>query len=90
MAVTVISAWMVASERTWKRNEGFSLFLITNILWVIWDLHDRVYLSFLCSSVWRNIRGVSRIVNLHRILTRVVCNREQRLFPSTRIVLFRT
>jgi len=60
MAVSVISAWMVASQRTWKRNEGFWLFLLSNILWLIWGLHDRAY-AFICVQlclVSLNTRGV--------------------------------
>ena len=60
MAVTVISAWMIASQRKWKRNEGFWLFLLSNILWTIWAAHDRAYaLIFLqlCLAVL-NLRGI--------------------------------
>ena len=60
MAVTVLSAWMVASKRTWKRNEGFWLFLLSNVLWALWALHDGAYaLVFLqvCLAVL-NIRGI--------------------------------
>ena len=60
MLVTVLSAWMVASERTWKRNEGFWLFLFSNFLWVVWGIHDRAFaLIFLqiCLAAL-NIRGV--------------------------------
>jgi hypothetical protein len=60
MVVTVLSAWMVASQRKWKRNEGFWLFLLSNILWVIWGLHDRAYalifLQICLASL--NVRGV--------------------------------
>jgi hypothetical protein len=43
MVVTVIAAWMVASQRKWKRNWGFWLFLLSNALWIVWGLHDRAY-----------------------------------------------
>jgi len=59
MVVTVISAWMVASKRKWKRNEGFWLFLLSNVLWIIWALQDGAYaLVFLqvCLGVL-NVRG---------------------------------
>jgi hypothetical protein len=29
-----------------RRNEGFWLFLLSNILWVIWGLYDRAYAFF--------------------------------------------
>lgn len=60
MVVTVVSAWMVASQRKWKRNEGFWLFLLSNVLWVIWAAHDRAYaLIFLqlCLAAL-NLRGI--------------------------------
>jgi hypothetical protein len=60
MAVTVVSAWMVGSQRTWQRNEGFWLFLLSNVLWTIWAVHDRAYaLVFLqlCLAAL-NLRGI--------------------------------
>jgi hypothetical protein len=60
MAVTVVSAWMVGSQRKWQRNEGFWLFLISNALWVIWAAHDRAYaliLLQLCLATL-NLRGI--------------------------------
>ena len=43
MAVTVIAAWFVASQKKFKRNWGFWLFLLSNLLWIVWGLHDRAY-----------------------------------------------
>jgi hypothetical protein len=43
MAVTVSAAWMVGYRRKWKRNWGFWFFILSNILWIIWALHDRAY-----------------------------------------------
>jgi hypothetical protein len=51
---------MVASKRTWKRNEGFWLFLFSNVLWTVWGLGDHAYaLVFLqlCLAIL-NIRGI--------------------------------
>ena len=62
MAVTVVSSWMVASRRTWKRNEGFWLFLLSNVLWLIWAVHVRAYALILlqvCLAVM-NIRGIRK------------------------------
>jgi hypothetical protein len=59
MAVTVLAAWLVASQRKFKRNWGFWVFLASNLLWIIWGLHDGAYaLIFLqvCLAVL-NIRG---------------------------------
>jgi hypothetical protein len=59
MAVTMVAAWLVASNRKFKRNWGFWLFLISNALWIIWALGDRAY-ALLCLQVGLagiNIRG---------------------------------
>ena len=43
MAVTVVAAWPIASQKKFKRNWGFWLFLVSNVLWIIWGLHDKAY-----------------------------------------------
>ena len=43
MAVTIAGAWFVASQRKFKRNWGFWTFLLGNLLWVLWGLHDHAY-----------------------------------------------
>lgn len=43
MLVTVIAAWLVASQRKFKRNWGFWLFLLSNALWIAWGVHDGAY-----------------------------------------------
>jgi hypothetical protein len=40
MAITLLSAWLVASQSKRKRSVGFWLFLVSNILWVVWGWHD--------------------------------------------------
>lgn len=59
MVVTVVAAWLVASQRKFKRNWGFWLFLGSNLLWIAWGLHDRAYaliLLQLCLG-FLNVRG---------------------------------
>lgn len=57
---TVAGAWLVASQRKFKRNWAFWLFLVGNALWVIWGVHDRahglIFLQMCLAAV--NIRGV--------------------------------
>ena len=60
MVVTVLAAWMVASQRKLKRNWGFWLFLLSNVLWIVWAMGDRAYALIvlqLCLA-FINIRGV--------------------------------
>ena len=62
MLVTVIAAWLVASQRKFKRNWGFWLFLVSNLLWIVWGLHDGAYALILlqvCLAVL-NIRGTQK------------------------------
>ncbi|MDB5963641.1 MAG: putative rane protein [Polaromonas sp.] len=39
MAVTIAASWLVASTRAGKRNWGFWLFLVSNVLWIAWGLY---------------------------------------------------
>jgi len=59
MLVTVIAAWLIASQKKFKRNWGFWLFMLSNILWIVWGLHDAAYALIvlqLCLALL-NIRG---------------------------------
>lgn len=62
MLVTVIAAWLVASQRKLKRNWGFWLFLLSNLLWIAWGLHDRAYALILLQIclAFLNIRGTQK------------------------------
>ena len=62
MLVTVVAAWLVASQRKFKRNWGFWLFLLSNVLWVVWGWHDAAYaLIFLQLCLGSlNIRGAMK------------------------------
>ena len=62
MLVTVVAAWMIASQKKFKRNWGFWLFLLSNVLWIVWGWHDRAYALIalqVCLAVL-NIRGVKK------------------------------
>jgi hypothetical protein len=59
MAVTVAAAWLIASQRKLKRNWGFWLFLLSNVLWIAWGLYDGAYALIVlqvCLALL-NIRG---------------------------------
>jgi CubicO group peptidase (beta-lactamase class C family) len=62
MLVTVAGAWLVASGRKYKRNYGFWAFLASNVLWVIWGVHDRAWALVVlqvCLAAL-NIRGATK------------------------------
>jgi hypothetical protein len=60
MVVTIIAAYLVGSRSPRKRAVGFWCFLASNVLWVVWGLHDRAYalvgLQFFLAAL--NFRGV--------------------------------
>ena len=43
MVVTVIAAWLIASQRKFKRNWAFWLFLLSNALWIAWGWHTSAW-----------------------------------------------
>lgn len=62
MLVTVVAAWMIASQRKFKRNWAFWIFLLSNVLWIIWGLHDHAYALILLQVALAilNIRGAMK------------------------------
>src|SRR5215216_818905 len=62
MVVTVIAAWMVGSQKKFKRNWGFWLFLLSNVLWIVWGVHDHAYalISLQLCLAFLNIRGAMK------------------------------
>ena len=59
MIVTVIAAWMIASQRKFKRNWGFWLFILSNVLWIIWGVTDGAWALIVLQVALAalNIRG---------------------------------
>jgi hypothetical protein len=43
MIVTVVAAWLIASQAKRRRKIGFWCFLLSNVLWVVWGWNDRAY-----------------------------------------------
>jgi hypothetical protein len=59
MIITVAASWYVASTNRHRRSVGFWLFLVSNVLWVIWGIHARAYALIAlqaCLAVM-NVRG---------------------------------
>jgi hypothetical protein len=65
MIVTVVSAWLVASQSKRKREIGFWCFLFSNILWIIWGLYDRAYalIALQVALAILNVRGAYKNEN---------------------------
>jgi hypothetical protein len=62
MAVTVAAAWLVASMRDDQRNLGFWLFMLSNVLWIVWGLHAGAYalIALQVCLAAMNIRGARK------------------------------
>lgn len=62
MVVTIAAAWLTASSARRRREWGFRLFLVSNLLWVAWGFHANAYaliaLQFALAAM--NIRGMRR------------------------------
>jgi hypothetical protein len=59
MLITIVAAWFVASTQRRRRRIGFWLYLVSNVLWVVWGIHTHAYaliLLQLCLAVM-NVRG---------------------------------
>jgi len=60
MAATIIAAWFVASRHKHGRIIGFWVFVVSNVLWIVWGWHDGAHalivLQFALAAL--NIRGV--------------------------------
>ncbi|MHC8386575.1 hypothetical protein ACYZTM_00610 [Pseudomonas sp. MDT2-39-1] len=62
MLITVLAAWLIGSQKPSRRVWGFSCFIVSNLLWVIWGYHTNAYalivLQFcLCAM---NLRGFKK------------------------------
>lgn len=62
MAVTIAASWLVASSDPGRRNGGFWVFLVSNVLWVLWGWHTQAWaliaLQFCLAAM--NIRGAMK------------------------------
>ncbi len=43
MLLTLVAAWLVASQTKQKRGWGFWCFIAGNVLWILWGWHDGAY-----------------------------------------------
>ncbi|MGO4402198.1 hypothetical protein [Achromobacter sp. PAB15] len=43
MVTSLAAAWLVASQGPGKRKAGFWVFLLSNVLWIAWGMHDGAF-----------------------------------------------
>ncbi len=63
MVVTVIAAWLIASQKKFKRNWAFWLFLLSNALWIVWGWHDKAYALILLQVCLAVLNGRGAMKN---------------------------
>ena len=59
MVVTIAASWLVASKQEKRRNLGFWVFLLSNVLWIAWAVPEKAWaLIVLQISLFAmNVRG---------------------------------
>jgi len=62
MAATLLSAWLVAAQSKKWRQLGFSVFLLSNVLWLAWGWHDHAWAIIILQFglAVLNIRGAAK------------------------------
>jgi hypothetical protein len=62
MLVTLIAAWLVASQNKVRRRWGFWCFILSNILWVAWGWHAEAYalIALQLGLFALNLRGANK------------------------------
>jgi len=62
MVVTIIAAWFTGSASPWRRKWGFWIFLLSNLLWIVWGYAAHAWavivLQFFLAAT--NIRGAKK------------------------------
>ena len=62
MAVTLIAAWLVASQSRQRREAGFWVFIASNVLWIVWAWHARAWalIALQVGLFAMNVRGAAK------------------------------
>jgi hypothetical protein len=62
MVASFVAAYLVGSTNETKRKWGFWIFLLSNVLWVVWGLSDHAYAVIVLQVLLAllNIRGVKK------------------------------
>ena len=60
MLVTLLAAYLIGSQRAGRRVFGFCTFIVSNILWIVWGIHDEAWalIALQAALMATNIRGI--------------------------------
>lgn len=65
LLVTVGAAWLVSNARRSRREIGFCVFLLSNVLWLIWGLHARAY-ALVALQIFLAVTNIHGVVKNRR------------------------
>lgn len=59
---SLVAAWLVASNDKRRRNAGFWVFLLSNVLWIGWGWHTSAWalIALQVGLALLNVRGLSK------------------------------
>jgi hypothetical protein len=59
MVVTLIAAWLVASQTKRRRGIGFWVFIASNVMWIVWAWHAHAWalIALQVGLFVMNVRG---------------------------------
>lgn len=68
MLASVLAAWLVASTHAHRRNIGFWVFLLSNVLWAVWGIHTQAWalLVLQVTLALMNVRGLKKTEKLEQ------------------------
>ena len=60
MAVTLYAAYLIGSKRADRRVFGFCMFILGNVLWIVWGWQDEAWalITLQVALMAMNIRGI--------------------------------
>jgi len=65
MAVTLCAAFLVGARHARRRTFGFYTFILSNLLWIVWGLHDEAW-ALIALQVGLCAMNVRAIVRNHK------------------------
>ena len=68
MVASVGAAWLVASTKAHRRNIGFWVFLVSNVLWVVWGWSTKAWALIALQVILAamNVRGLKKTEKLEK------------------------
>ena len=61
-AASLVSAWLVGCDTQRRRNLGFWIFLLSNLLWIAWGWHTQAWalIALQLGLMALNVRGLHK------------------------------